>query len=130
MSSFTEPLTVTKINSRLWKIEREFIYFIGKEDSDEFVVVPIGFTTDFASVPRLFWTILPPDGTYTQAAVLHDYLYHTQQYSRKRSDEIFYEAMGILKVPRWKKWIMYKCVRLFGGKGWNDYRRKQEGTAK
>ena len=26
------------------------------------VKVPEGFVTDFASVPRVFWTALPPDG--------------------------------------------------------------------
>lgn len=118
MSSFTGHLTVTKIGPRLWRVERQFIYFVGEENSNEFITVPRGFTTDFASVPRLFWTILPPDGTYTQAAVLHDFLYHTQQYSRKRSDEIFLEAMAVLKVWWVRRRIIYMAVRLFGWIPW------------
>jgi hypothetical protein len=33
-----------------------------------------GFPTDLASVPRIFWALLPPHGVYEQAAVLHDWL--------------------------------------------------------
>lgn len=33
-----------------------------------------GFPTDLASVPRIFWALLPPHGAYERAAVLHDWL--------------------------------------------------------
>ena len=39
------------------------------------VVVPTGFVTDLASIPRVFWSVLRPDGEYAYAAVIHDYLY-------------------------------------------------------
>lgn len=117
-SSFTRPLTVTKIDARQWRVERQFIYFIGSEDSDEFITVPKGFITDFASVPRLFWIFIPPDGKYTQACVLHDYLYHKQLYSRKESDTIFLEAMKVSKVFWLKRRIIYRAVRLFGWMCW------------
>jgi hypothetical protein len=43
----------------------------GKTDT---IRIPSGFATDLASVPRIFWVLLPPDGTYERAAVLHDAL--------------------------------------------------------
>jgi len=39
------------------------------------VTVPAGFVTDLASVPRLLWAIVPRDGLYNGAAVVHDFLY-------------------------------------------------------
>src|SRR5262245_60709692 len=42
------------------------------------VNVPAGFVTDFASIPRAFWSLLRPDGRYTHPAIVHDYLYWTQ----------------------------------------------------
>ena len=42
------------------------------------VQVPVGFVTDFASIPRLFWSLLRPDGLYAYAAIIHDYLYWEQ----------------------------------------------------
>lgn len=56
------------------------------------LVVPVGFVTDFASIPRLLWALLPRDGSYQPAAVLHDWLY-TEDVSRKDADDIFLEAM-------------------------------------
>lgn len=43
--------------------------------ADGTIVVPIGFVTDFASIPRFLWSIYPPTGRYQRAAVLHDWLY-------------------------------------------------------
>lgn len=111
MSSFTDPLTVTKIGERLWQVEREFTYYIGEENSNEFVTVPKGFKTDFASVPRIFWRILPPDGMYTQASVLHDYMCITGL--KSRADRVFYESMGVLGVSSWQRSIMFFAVRIF-----------------
>src|SRR5262245_57983090 len=34
------------------------------------VDVPAGFVTDFASVPRIFWSVLPRDGKYTYPAII------------------------------------------------------------
>ena len=113
MSNFTAPLTVTKIGERLWQTEREFTYYIGEENSFEFVTVPKGFKTDFASVPRGLWNILPPDGKYTQAAVLHDYILSANIYPFKKADYVFYEAMGILGVPKWKRITMYMAIRIW-----------------
>lgn len=124
MSSFTEPLTVTKIDSKTWRIARAFRYYVGEEDSDDFIDIPEGFETDFASVPRPFWIIFPPDGKYTQSAVLHDYLYGIKgengKRSRKECDDIFLEAMKILGVDWHVRYPMYFSVRAFGWIPWKN----------
>jgi len=44
--------------------------------------VPRGFVTDFGSVPKIFWNIFPPVGTFRDACFLrHDWLYATEYYS-------------------------------------------------
>lgn len=124
MSSFTLPLTVTKIGKRLWRVERSFDYFVGEENSDFKISVPKDFLTDFASVPRAFWCIFPPDGQYTQAAVLHDFIYskrgllEKRELSRKECDDIFLEAMGVLEVGYITKTTIYLAVRGFGWIPW------------
>lgn len=44
--------------------------YVGKDDV---IKIPDGFQTDLATVPRIFWAILPPNGVYERAAVLHDF---------------------------------------------------------
>jgi len=130
MSSFTIPLTLEKQKNGLWRVYRSFEYHIGEEASNNIIHVPKEFETDLASIPRIFWTILPPDGKYSASAVLHDFLYFKKGeienpgsrviglYSRKECDKIFLESMEVLKVPLWKRRIMYRAVRLFGFLAW------------
>ena len=119
MSSFTDELVVKKLKNGMWETARDFEYQVGKEGSGNIVKVPSGFKTDFASVPRPFWIIIPPDGQYTSAAVVHDYLYNIQDRPRVTCDAIFLEAMQVLGVPLWKRRIMYRAVRMFGWIPWN-----------
>ena len=87
--------------------------------------MPAGFETDFASVPRLFWRVVPPWGRYSPAAVVHDYLYHTGKVSRLAADRLFLELMAALGVPLWKRQIMYWAVRLGGWLAWNASRKRE-----
>ena len=126
MSSFTQPLTVTKITARMWRIERAFAYHVGSEESGDIIDVPWGFCTDFASVPRAFWIIFPPDGEYTQAPVLHDFLYFTQTRTRLASDNIFLEAMKVLKVAWYTRYPIYWAVRSFAWLAWKSKRGSKD----
>ena len=93
------------------------------------ISVPVGFVTDFASIPRIFWSMLRPDGNYAYAAVIHDFLYWTQLTTRENSDMIFKLAMGDFKIPESKANAIYAAVRAGGGKAWNhnaDLKRRGE----
>lgn len=115
-------------------LDREFSFelleeFIVHLDSRRFVRVPKGFITDLASIPRFFWRIIPPVGKYNKAAVIHDFLYRggTIEYvvgnnhrlpTRRETDRIFKNIMQQLKVPAWKREVMFSAVRMAGWTGW------------
>lgn len=84
------------------------------------ISVPVGFVTDFASIPRAFWSLLRPDGNYAYAAVIHDFLYWTQLTTRENSDMIIKLAMGDFKIPKTEADAIYTAVRAGGGKAWNE----------
>ena len=46
------------------------------------ITVPKGFATDFASIPRVFWSWLPPIGRYGVPAIVHDWHYWNQSTTR------------------------------------------------
>jgi hypothetical protein len=142
MAGFLLPLSVEpQPDGRHWKTNRNLEYRVGDQTSYFRVLVPVGFITDFASVPRPLWWRFPPTGRYTQAAVLHDYLYQfprldilsTHQDSvsghvsidRETCDVIFEEAMETLGVNSWDRLLMFLGVRLGGWKPWNTYRRQE-----
>lgn len=134
MSSFTSELVVQSIDERKWKVMERFNYNIDTADSVNAVEVPVGFITDFASIPRILWNILPPWGKYGKAAVIHDYMYTEHKHSvfsaegvesfvqieRKQADGIFLQAMEVLGVNKITRYAMYYAVRVFGNKPWND----------
>jgi len=130
MSSFTTPLIVTPMpDGRRWKLHRSFEYHVDSRCSNYIIRVPAGFITDFASVPWLFWMVIPSWGKYGKAAVIHDYLYQHHQLhyitegitiTRKEADSIFYGAMLVSGTKSWKAQLMYLAVRWFGFFAWKN----------
>ena len=121
MSSFTSPLIVSPMpDGKNWKLIKKFIYHVGSKYSRDLIKVPRGFITDFASSPSQVWWLIPPWGRYGKAAVIHDYLYQTHQRTRKEADNIFREAMGVLRVEPWRIFLMFWGVRLFGWLAWRS----------
>jgi hypothetical protein len=111
--SEVNPLHVRYIDGRQWELTQPFQYGGW--------TVPAGFVTDFASVPRFFWRLLPPAGNgqaaaYGYAAVVHDWLYRRGYRfpSRKTCDAIFFDLMKAAGVAPWRRWAMYLAVRAFG----------------
>ncbi|WP_348919765.1 DUF1353 domain-containing protein, partial [Escherichia coli] len=55
-----------------------------------------------------------PQGPQGEAAIIHDWLYDNALRTKKEADRIFLDAMKVLKVPAWRRSLMYFAVRLFG----------------
>ena len=124
MSKFTKPIIVELLpGGRKVRVVESFSYDIGKKGGTT-IEVPVGFVSDGASIPKIFWFIVgsPLTGKYRGAAILHDYLYYSTRYPRKRCDEIFLEAMTVLKVNKVKRTIIFWAVRIFGDIAWDRHR--------
>lgn len=114
-------ITLRQVNGRpgLWEIQDAVLYIVPARLQERYggpdrIIVKVGFVTDLASIPKLFWNILPPFGAYTAAAVVHDYLYQAHEHTRRHADAIFLAAMKELKVSRWKRALMHRAVWAFG----------------
>lgn len=123
MSKFLNHLTVTEIDDAIFQVSNHpFLYQSAL--IPETITVPIGFYTDFASVPRLglLYSLL---GNYAhQPAVIHDWLYYSALTTRKIADEILLEAMRDIGLSALKYWPIYWGVRLGGWHAWTDHRKK------
>jgi len=118
---FTNRLEISpRPDGETWELAHAFGFNGGYGRT---IVVPPHFVTDLASIPRLFWNILPPFGKYTEAAVIHDWIYRTHMFTRPICDAILLQGMGICGVPVWQRWIIYLNVRVFGWFAWHDERR-------
>lgn len=102
---------VEPISPTLFRLEEE-VRYVG--DVDEFIV-PKDYVTDFATVPRVAVWLIPRFGSFTKAAILHDFLLtHCLEAGRVSSvdaDGLFLRALRELRVPAYRRLLMWTGVR-------------------
>lgn len=107
---------LTRVVDDKWlKLTEDLIY---RSSDGTIHTVPKGFKTDLASVPRIFWTIFPPFGRYSRAAVLHDYYWELGNF--ELANRLFKEAMKLEEVKSNTAHIFSKAVRF---NYWFKYKR-------
>jgi len=90
------------------------------------LTIPIGFSFDGNSLPRLAWVISVPSD-YLESGCVHDYLYRNGAVlgiRRRTVDKVyrdFLDYQGMNKVRRWTRWL---GVRAFG---WGPYKEVRDG---
>ena len=76
------------------------------------VEVPKGYKTNGANIPRIFWSIFPPNSPeYLSAVVVHDYLCDAKLYAL--ADEALKQIMTNLSVAKWKICCFYYACRVW-----------------
>ena len=106
---FLTPLDLRADKPGHWVLLRELIW-----DDGVRIVVPAGFVTDLASIPRAFRWLLQQNGASRKAAVLHDFLYRTHRMTRKDSDAMFKKALAAEGVNPVGGWLYWAGVRVGG----------------
>ena len=113
-----------KDDDRIWIIDSRLVY---ESDLVGIIIVPEGFETDFASVPRIpVFYILFGDRAHRES-VIHDYLYRSDSFpslSRSQADNVFLEAMKCRGKRFFVRYAMYWGVR---AGGWTAYHKRNVG---
>lgn len=105
-------LPLDQVDKRLWRTRKKVIVNVNGIR----IEVPKYFQTDLASVPRWLWSFIAPTGYHNRAALVHDYLYSTGEYSRSMCDRIFLILLISDNSSIVKSLLMYLGVRLGGKK--------------
>lgn len=120
----------TWLNLRAY-VDREWIVLEPLEWRSDaaHVVVPRGFVTDLASIPRPLRWLLDVTGPSREPAVLHDYLYCSQRdyggnpVTRRWADGLFRLALAAEGVSLLTRTVYWLGVRLGGWLQWGRRRR-------
>lgn len=147
-SSFLTPLKYETFGNKNYSLTEPFsFYYYGdlsericehkseikspvKDSHRSVLTVPHSFITDFASIPSMLHFVFTPDGIWSKAATLHDFLYRSKYLtdnlgiSRKQADRIFLLSMRVSRVPILVRYSFYFAVRLFGSSHWKYYKSK------
>lgn len=135
MSAFKTPLRMELIDTRgnsgsgIWRIIDPLVYQSdhlrgtpGNEDG--WVIVPPGFVTDLASVPRFFIAYAIVGNINHEGGVVHDWLYSAackDTVSRVQADYLLAEIGILTGTPAWKANAMWAAVRTFGARYWKAH---------
>lgn len=125
-AAFDSELHIVAAGPRTWALTAPLAW--NGTQGDTFTV-PIGFVTDFASVPRFLHWLVSTYGAYTRAAVLHDWLLTElakwqsvwdsggkmplwdPPANSRDCDGIFRRVMEDLGVDWATRWAMWTAVR-------------------
>lgn len=115
MAKFLSQLEVEYIDAATRRLTKPLVY--QSDILGECVIVPKGFKTNFASVPRFLPLAYALFGdTAHRAAALHDWLYSEEcsGVARADADAVFLEAMQSEKMSWWRRGAMWLGVRALG----------------
>lgn len=115
------------------------------------IVVPAGFVTDYASIPRALGWLIPPRGKYNRPAIVHDWLYQHApvdsvrmgaadeqsqanraesdfRCTQSRADAIMREACENVDNRLTQRWAIYLGLRAGGWVAWRRYRAAESSV--
>jgi hypothetical protein len=123
--TFSGPMTLGRFADPVYFLLKPLSWTPKSDQAQKFepVEVPVGFVTTFDSIPKLFWTVLRPDGEYSYAAIIHDYLYWTQTRPRNVADDVFRQVMEDFGVDPKTVAVLYQGARTGGQAAWDEYAR-------
>lgn len=124
---FWGPLDLRDLDGRDYVLLSPFSY---TSRAGETTHCPVGFRTDLSSIPRAFWRILPPHGTYDKMGVIHDQVFQRGRIgericTRAEADELALEMCEELGVPWLQRQMIYRGLQTGSWIAWNNYRRKE-----
>lgn len=97
-------ICITPLKGNRYKVLKDVTY--------KDVTVPAGYRTNGADIPRIFWSIFPPNKSdYLPAVIVHDYLCDKDDYIR--ADKYFEEILRSLGVKPVSKFLLVFSVKLY-----------------
>ena len=122
MSRFLDPLITVEIDDSIFEIaDHPFRY--QSDLAGRIFTVPVGFFTDFASVPRMGVVYAMLGDRAHEPAVVHDWAYFSAIVPRGTADDVLMEAMTLMSLPWWQRYPIWWGVRLGGWYAWNAHRK-------
>lgn len=105
-------------------IEKQFTFVFSYSGKTYMVDVPVGFGTDFESIPSAVprWIADPWD--YPEEGAAHDYLYFTGRFPKYISDLVYRAALEYSGASYYQRQKRYLAVKMFGWKAWNKHRKR------
>lgn len=95
-------------------------YYLSKDLLIFGKIIPAGFITDLATVPKLAQKVIPYKDDLCIVAILHDWHYTTHEVTRKEADKIMRDYFTVnTELGTIQKYAVWAIIRIFGSSSWN-----------
>ena len=99
-----EATKITPLGIDMYRVLEDFKYYD--------IVVPAGFETNGANVPRILWSFFPPNRSdYMPAVIVHDYLTDKDEYGK--ADFLFDKLLKELMIQPITHFCLVKAVKIY-----------------
>lgn len=97
-------ICITPLKGDKYKILKDIRY---KE-----IFIEAGYVTNGADIPRIFWSVFPPNKSdYLPAVIIHDYLCDREDYTL--ADKYFEEILTLLGVGPISRFLLVSSVKIY-----------------
>ena len=95
-----------------YSLTEKLVYsYLHSFTGDFTITVPVGFKTDFATIPSWIPFVRPENGKWRKASVVHDYLCK-EDIPKKYADKVFYYAMLDDQASVFTAYLLWVGVRI------------------
>lgn len=120
MAKFLDSLFVEEISDSVFQTTQQFRY---QSDIAGLITVPPLFFTDFGSVPRWMPMMYALLGDVAhEPCVIHDWLFYSAFTTFEVANKVLLEAMGVVGISWWRRYLIYAGVCVGGKFAWNAHR--------
>lgn len=120
MSAFVGELDTRLVEDTkdgLWELLQPFSF-----QSDllgQTITAPVGFQTDFCSVPRVPLAYDMLGNRARKSGTIHDWLYTSKHTTREQADKVLREMLVLNGVDECEALQFFLAVRMFGAAHWD-----------
>lgn len=137
ISKFVRAKVSYNPQKNIWTLEEDYYYF--DEIKESTINLSKGFEFDLSSIPRFFWRIVGIHELSIEAPLIHDFMYMSKGgarecfenkeilgsikseeilYCREEADKLFLRMMEEAGVKKWRRFLGYIGVWIFGKLFW------------
>lgn len=116
--------------ANVWRLFKRWRVMFSLDKMSYCLTIPRGFPFDLASIPRIFTRLIARFELGIEPPLVHDYLYSLggrpprgrinpyRRFDREEADRIFLDLMLRRGIKKWKAYLAFIAVRLFGWAAW------------
>ena len=105
-------ISITPLKDNRYRVNKEIMY--------KNVIVPEGYCTNGANIPRAFWSLFPPNKSdFMPAVIVHDYLCDQERYVK--ADWYFDDILKDLEVHKVSRWVLVNAVKVYHKIKYKEY---------